>query len=91
MPILHLQVACYGRHGDDLTIVTFGCLIDLVAIVHRVGRDVLERRLQLATDHNVLLDELHVTAIFLSEFFFLTDRDGIVCIVSRLLVSVVID
>ena len=61
MFILHLQIAANCRISYDL-FIAFLCtsVLDLITIEHRVLSNVLEGWLEAASDHDILLDELHV-------------------------------
>ena len=62
MFILHLQIAANCRISYDL-FIAFLCtsVLDLITIEHRVLSNVLEGWLEAASDHDILLDELHVS------------------------------
>ena len=61
MFILHLQIPANCRISYDL-FIAFLCasVLDLITIEHRVLSNVLEGWLEAASDHDILLDELHV-------------------------------
>jgi len=80
MSVLHLEIPRHSRVCDYFFMRVGLGSFDLVTVEHWVGCDVLERWLKLTSDHDVLLDELHVTFRFLRRCQLLVwaDRDRII-------------
>ena len=55
MPIRQFEITSNRWISHYLLVCLLGAVIDLVSVEHRVRCDVLQGRLQLSSDHDVLL------------------------------------
>lgn len=86
--VFHFDVAADSRIRHDLLVFLLrGAALNLVAIEHRVGRDVFKRWLESAGYHHVLLHHLDVTLLFIwtRQFLFFVNWNRIEAIMNTLI------